>query len=190
MTVLQPRAGILGSWDRLVGPGMTGGETVLVLGTSALAAALVAIHAGTLGFGLPLVLLAAFIAADVIGGAVCTMTCIAKRWHHRPGQRPSDHLGFIALHLLHVAVVAWAFRGEGFDLAFALTIGGWLGIAALIVVRAPRVLRSPLAAAAFVVALGLSLYALGPTPGLEWFVPLLFLKLLLGHAVPPLHAEG
>jgi hypothetical protein len=128
--------------------------------------------------------LGALIGADVIGGAVCNMTETTKRWYHRPERRPRDHLSFIALHLLHVVAVAWAFRGTGFDVAYALTIGGWLLASAILVLYAPAALRSPLATTLYAVALGLSLYALGPTPGLEWFVPLLFVKLLIGHAVP------
>ncbi|MEM8552540.1 MAG: hypothetical protein AAGF45_09175 [Pseudomonadota bacterium] len=147
-------------------------------------AVVVAVHLSALGLAWPLVVLGALIAADVIGGAVCNMTETTKRWYHRPGQRPRDHLGFISLHLLHIIVVAWAFRGAGFDAAFALTVGGLLVVTAALVLYAPPALRAPLATTFYAFALGVSLYALGPTPGLEWFVPLLFVKLLIGHAVP------
>ena len=180
----QPRPGLLGSWDRFVGPGMSEGENALMIGSTVVGWVLVALHLSALGLSWPLVLLGALIGADVIGGAVCNMTETTKRWYHRPEQRPRDHLGFIALHLLHVVAVAWAFRGEGFDAAYVLVIGGWLVASAAIVLYAPAALRSPLATTLYAVALGLSLYALGPTPGLEWFVPLLFVKLLIGHAVP------
>ena len=180
----QPRPGLLGSWDRFVGPGMSVGENVLMIGSTVVGGAFVAVHLSILGLSWPLVVLGALIGADVIGGAVCNMTETTKRWYHRPEQRPHDHLGFIALHLLHVIAVSWAFRGVGFDAAYALTVGGWLLVSAAIVLYAPTALRSPLATMLYAVALGLSLYALGPTHGLEWFVPLLFVKLLIGHAVP------
>ena len=180
----QPRPGLLGSWDRFVGPGMSVGENALLIGSTVVGGVLVAAHLSALGLSWPLVLLGALIGADVIGGAVCNMTETTKRWYHRPEQRPRDHLGFIALHLLHIVAVAWAFRGAGFDAAYALVIGGWLVASAAIVLYAPATLRSPLATTLYAVALGLSLHALGPTPGLEWFVPLLFVKLLIGHAVP------
>lgn len=184
MSLAQPRPGPLGLWDRLIGPGMSMGESVLLLSATLGGSALVALHLSSLGYAWPLVTLGALIEADVIGGAVCNMTETTKRWYHRSGQRARDHFGFIALHLLHVAVVAWAFRGAGFDAVYAVTIGGWLMAAAIIVLSAPTTLRSPVATALYAVALGLSLYVMGPTPGFEWFVPLLFVKLLIGHAVP------
>lgn len=184
MTIAQPRPGLLGSWDRFVGPGMSVGENVLMVGSTVVGGMLVAAHLNAMGLSWPLVLLGALIGADVIGGAVCNMTETTKRWYHRPKQRSRDHLGFITLHLLHVVAVAWAFRGEGFDAAYALTVGGWLIASAALVLYVPASLRRPLATILYAVALGLSLYALGPTPGLEWFVPLLFVKLLIGHAVP------
>jgi len=184
MTIAQPRPGLLGSWDRFVGPGMSAGENVLVIGSAVVGGALVAFHLSLLGLAWPLVVLGAAIGADVIGGAVCNMTETTKRWYHRPEQRPRDHLWFIALHLLHIIAVAWGFRGGGFDVIYAVTVGGWLLASALIVLCAPAALRSPLATTLYLAAFALSLYALGPTPGLEWFVPLLFVKLLIGHAVP------
>lgn len=184
MTLVQPRPGLLGSWDRFVGPGMSAGENVLMIGSTLTGGALVGAHLAALGLSWPFVVLGALIGADVIGGAVCNMTETTKRWYHRPEQRPRDHLGFIVLHLLHIVAVAWAFRGAGFDAAYALTVGGWLIATAALVLYAPATLRSPLATTLYAVTLGLSLYALGPTPGLEWFVPLLFVKLLNGHAVP------
>lgn len=180
----QPRPGLLGFWDRFVGPGMTPGETCLVLGSSMMGAVLAAAHIATLGYGWPLVILGALIAADVIGGAVCNMTETTKRWYHRPEQTARDHFGFIALHVAHVVVVAWAFRGPDFDLIYAIVISAWLLVAAVIVLYAPQLLRRPAATLLYSIALGLSLYVLSPTPGLEWFVPLLFVKLLIGHAVP------
>lgn len=184
MTIAQPRPGAPGFWDRFVGPGMSVGENTLIIGSTVIGGALVILHLSSLNLAWPLVLLGALVGADVIGGAVCNMTETTKRWYHRPGQRPRDHLGFIALHLLHIGVIAWGFRGEGFDAVYALAVGGWLLASATIVLYAPLALRCPLATASYAVALGLSLYALGPTPGFEWFVPLLFVKLLIGHAAP------
>ena len=180
----QPRDGWLGAWDRFVGPGMSVGENALMISSTIIGGLLVAAHLASLGFAWPLILLGALIAADVIGGAICNMTETTKRWYHRAEQRPRDHLGFVTLHLLHIVAVAWAFRGAGFDAVYAITVGGWLLASAVIVLYAPAALRSPLATMLYTIALGLSLYALGPTPGLEWFVPLLFVKLLIGHAIP------
>lgn len=183
--VPAPRPGLPGLWDRFVGPGMTRGENTLVIAASLAGAVVAGWQLAAAGQSWPLVLLGAFIGVDVIGGVVCNMTMTTKRWYHRAGQRFRDHFGFIALHLGHIAVVAWAFRGEGFDVAYALTIGGWLIVSAVGALCSPTRLRSPLAATGFLVAMFLSLYVVIPTPGLEWFVPMLFTKLLIGHAVPP-----
>lgn len=181
----SPRSGLLGSWDRFVGPGMNRGENALMILASLGGALVAGWQLSAAGKSWPLVLLGSFIGVDVIGGVVCNMTMTTKRWYHRAGQRFRDHLRFIALHLSHIAVVAWAFRGEGFDAAYALTIGGWLIASAVGILCAPENLRSPLAAMGFLVAMVLSLYVVFPTPGLEWFAPMLFTKLLIGHAVPP-----
>ena len=181
----QPRKGILGSWDRFVGPGMTVGENLLVLGSTAIGGLFVAFQLAALHFDWLHVLLGALIGADVIGGAVCNMTATTKFWYHRREQASKNLFGFIALHILHITAVAWAFRGDGFDIIYAFVLGSWLLGSATVVMSASRLLRSPIAALLYVVTLGISLYWLGPTSGMEWFVPLLFVKLLIGHAVPP-----
>lgn len=180
----QPRAGLLGAWDRFVGPGMRRDETALVLGTSVIGAALAAWGIAATGAGVWLMLLAALIAFDVIGGAVCNATETTKRWYHRPGATLRDHAGFVALHVLHIALVAWAFRGEGIDLAYAAVLSACLILAMAAVLISPGYLKLPVAVTFCLIAIGLVLYVLGPTPGLEWFVPALFLKLLVGHLVP------
>lgn len=181
----SPRSGLLGLWDRLVGPGMTPAENALVLGVSFVSAGLVGLHLHSLGMDWIRIGLGALMAFDIVGGAVSNMTETTKRWYHRQGQRAKDHFAFISLHLLHIALVALMFRGAGFDLVFMIVIGGWLLVSAAAVLSAPATLRNPLAATLYVVATGLALYVTGPTQGLEWFVPLLFVKLLMGHSVPP-----
>ena len=180
----QPRPGLLGSWDRLVGPGMRRDETVLVLGTSVVGSALAGWVLAMNGAGLWLILLGAFIAFDVIGGAVCNATETTKRWYHRSGATLRDHASFVGLHVLHIAIVAWAFRGAGFDLAYAAALSACLLVAMAGVLLSPSHLKLPVAVTFCLIAIGLVLYVLGPTPGLEWFVPALFLKLLVGHLVP------
>lgn len=184
-----PRSGLSGFWDRLVGPGMTASETALVVSVSLASALLVGLYLASLGMSWIQILVGAVIAFDVIGGAVCNMTDTTKRWYHRSGRTATDHLAFIGLHLLHIALVAWIFRDPGFDWQFMLVIGGWLLISAITVLSLPDLLKRPGAVTLYLIAFAAALYAVGPTPGLEWFVPVLFVKLLLGHAVPPA-AEG
>lgn len=105
-TLSLPRAGLLGAWDRLVGPGMTGAELGLVLAVSFMAAILAGFKVWNLDMGWLLALISAVIAFDVIGGAVCNMTETTKRWVHRDGTGAKEHLSFIALHVLHIIIVA------------------------------------------------------------------------------------
>lgn len=185
----DPRIGLPGVWDRLVGPGMTRAEVWLVLATSFAAALLAGLHLYSLGQGVLMALVGAAIAFDVIGGAVCNTTDTTKRWYHRPSARTTDHMGFIALHVAHICLIAWLFRGNGFDWAYALILSAWLLVSASIVIQSPNLLKSPLAVTLALGAFAAAFYGTGPTPGLEWFVPALFIKLLIGHAVPP-HGTG
>lgn len=182
--VPAPRSGLPGSWDRFVGPGMGWQENALVIGAGSLGAVLTAWALAAQGASILLVLLGAVIALDVVGGAVCMATQTTKRWYHRPGVTATQQASFVCLHLLHIGMVAWAFRGEGFDLAYAAAVSICLVSAMAAVLATPRRLKLPVAVTFFLAATGLALGVLGPTPGLEWFVPVLFVKLLIGHLIP------
>lgn len=180
----QPRPGVLGAWDRFVGPGMGWQENTLVIGSGTVGAGLAAW--ALLLHGAPpwLVALGALIALDVIGGAVCNATQTTKRWYHRPGATLRDHVSFTSLHVLHIVAVAWAFRGPGLDFAYALGLSATLITAMLVVLATPRVFKLPVAVVFYLIAIALTFHVFGATPGLEWFVPALFVKLLIGHLVP------
>ena len=180
----SPRSGLLGAWDRLVGPGMGWDENALVIGAGLAGAVLAGWALAGQGAGVWLAVLGAAIALDVIGGAVCNVTETTKRWHHRPDATVAGRAGFVLLHLLHIALVAWAFRGEGFDLLYASVLSACLVTSLVAVLLVPNRLKLPVAVVGLLVAVGLVFGLLGATPGLEWFVPALFVKLLLGHLVP------
>ncbi len=184
VAIPAPRTGLPGSWDRLVGPGMRWQENFLVIGSGTAGAILAAWALAAQGANIWLILLGAVIALDVIGGAVCFATETTKRWYHRLDVTAGRHVSFTCLHLLHIGVVAWAFRGEGFDATYAAAVSACLVIALFAVLAAPRYLKLPIAVTCSLVAIGLVLGVLGATPGLEWFVPALFMKLLIGHLVP------
>lgn len=59
----------------------------------------------------------------------------------------------------------------------------YLMIASLIVACVRLYLQRPVALFFFVSALLLNIYVLSPVRGLEWFVPIFFLKLLVSHLV-------
>lgn len=184
---LRPRAGRLGAWDRLIGPGATAGETVLIVAASlvgAAGAALLLVHHGAGGW---LVAIGAALGLDVIGGAVANATCTTKRWYHRPGATTRRHVAFLLPHAAHVALEAWLFRNGDWGYFAAVVCG--LTVAAAIVMATPTRLKRPMAIGLSLAAMGGWYYALGPTPALEWFMPALLLKLIVGHLVPEADAR-
>ena len=183
-SVPVPRPGLLGSWDRLVGPGMTVSETVMVLAASGAGALLAGWLMATSGASIWRVGLAALIGFDVIGGAVCNGTWTTRAWYHRSGQTWVQHLGFALPHLAYVAVVAAYFRGGAFDRAYMLVFGGGLVVALTAILLAPPRLKTPVAFCGYLAVLSAVEVAAGPTPAMGWFEPALMLKLLLGHAIP------
>jgi hypothetical protein len=122
----------------------------------------------------------ALICGDLFGGAVANASHTTKRWYHRPGQGFRQHFGFTALHVGYVALIAWLFRG--LDAWYFAGVSLALLLSAVAVLRAPRDLRRPIAAG--LVAGAAVAGALTGPPALAWFLPVLWLKLIAGHAIP------
>lgn len=181
-----PRAGLAGMWDRFVGPGLTTAETWLVvggtLGLTTVIGLLSVVRQPLLNWTALQIGVALLLAFDLGGGIVTNALSGCKRWYHRPGQGWRAHLGFVALHALHPALVAWLFLNG--DWLYFLVAYGFLLVTAVIILRAPLYLQRPLALLIYAVALLMAFYLL-PTPaGLEWFLPFLYLKLLVAHILP------
>lgn len=179
-----PRAGLAGQWDSFIGPGATRAETWLILGASIFGVALPLFYAVSYnpGWSILQIIVAVCIGLDLWGGVVANATSTTKRWYHRPGQGFTQHLLFVCTHVLHIALFAWLFRS--LDWYFVGVVGGYLLITTLLVLKAPLYLRRPFALLICCGALIVNSYVVAPTPGLEWFVPVLFLKLIIGHIVP------
>ncbi len=173
----QPKNGL----DRFAGPGATRAEVVLQFGGAVLAIVTVVLgwYFSKVSWGALQVAVAALLAMDVVGGIITNATGAGKRWYHRSGQGTRHHLGFVLLHIVQPLIiffvfdsVSWTFVAGGF---------GFLFLAALIVVVTPLYLQRPVAGALIAVGITLSLY-LFPTPaGMEWFLPLYYVKLLSSH---------
>ena len=181
--LIAPRAGALGALDRFIGPGATSVEAALQLVPSILAA----IAAPAYALSLPidwtpwqLGLLALF-GFDLVGGVLTNATNAAKRWYHRPGQGWQQHLSFVVIHLFHIGAVALFFRGG--DWTFFSGVSAYLLLATGLIVSVPLYLQRPVAFGLYGLSLIGSFYLLTPIPGLEWFLPLFFLKLLLSHLI-------
>jgi len=183
-SVPEPRSGFLGQWDRFMGPGATNAEQWLELGAAAIAAGAMAVYAFSPSSGWTALqsAVAILMALDLAGGVVTNATSSAKRWYHRPGQGPREHLSFVAVHAVHLLLIAWLFLGG--DWTYFLGTYGFLLAAALAVAAVPRYLKRPAAFALYVLALLLSLYVFASPGGLEWFLPVFYLKLLVSHLLP------
>lgn len=177
----MPRPGLSGQLDRFIGPGATAAEMVLQFVPAVAAAIAAPTYAMTLPIEwTPLQLgLIAVLGFDFVGGVLTNATAAAKRWYHRPGQGWRQHLGFVLLHLVHIGLVALLFRGS--DWSFFAGVSGYLLGASMLILSCPLYLQRPIALGLYVVALLGDRYCVTTTPGLEWFLPLLFLKLLVSH---------
>ena len=176
-----PRKGWEGQLDRFIGPGATPAEMVLQLLPSLVAAIVAPLYAITLSVEwTPWQLGAmAILGFDLVGGILTNATATAKRWYHRQGQGWLQHMGFVSLHLFHIGLVALLFRGG--DSRFFLILSSYLLLAAGIILISPLYLQRPISLGLYVLTLLCDRYVLAPTTGLEWFLPLFFLKLLVSH---------
>lgn len=178
-----PRPGWRSEIDKFLGPGTTRAELALELAAALLAPLLLLLYAqqADLGWTGWQPLAAALLAFDLAGGVVTNAANAAKRWYHRPAQGPRQHLLFVALHV-HPFLVAWLFQGGDWSTAW---FGyGYLLLAALVIVYAPLYLKRPFAMLLLLGGLALGLYVVQPAPGMEWFLPTFYLKLLVSHLLP------
>jgi hypothetical protein len=120
------------------------------------------------------------LAFDIIGGIITNATSAAKRWYHRSGQEGwRAHLPFIALHGLHLLVISALFRGM--DWGYFVVLFAYLLVASVILTTLPLYLQRPVSLTLFCGGFLLGIYLFAPTPGLEWFIPFFYLKLLVSH---------
>jgi hypothetical protein len=176
-----PRTGLAGAWDRFVGPGATRAEVALQLAVPLLAALAAPWHAARSGadWSTGQAVLGTLLAADIAGGIVTNATSTAKRWYHRAGHGVRQHLLFVLLHGVHLLLVSWAFLQM--DWIWVLQTGGFLMAAAAAILLVPRYLQRPVALTAYAASVWLALDVFRRPPGLEWFLILFYLKLLVSH---------
>lgn len=180
-TYPQPRAGLAGVLDKLIGPGATRAERLLQILVPSVAAIAAPLYAATMGQSWSWVqyLLCMVLAFDLVGGVVTNATSSAKRWYHRNGQGFAQHVGFTAAHLLHLLLVAWLYLDN--DWTWAAIAGGYLLAAADLILMVPVYLQRPTALILYLGGLVVGLWLLPTPPGLDWFLPVFYLKLLVSH---------
>ena len=180
-TVPVPRDGWKGQLDRFIGPGATPAELVLQLVPSVLAAIAAPLYVSMLPIDWTAWQLGAIaiLGFDLVGGVLTNATAAAKRWYHRPGQGWQQHMAFVLVHLFHIGMVALLFRGgEGL---FFVGVSCYLVLSAGLILASPLYLQRPIALGLYGLVLVCDRYLVTPNPGLEWFLPLFFLKLLVSH---------
>lgn len=176
----EPRPGLIGAWDRFVGPGTAALEDAGTAATAALGAAVgLTSRAPDRTWGPLQRGVAVLFGADLFGGAWVNATPAATRWYHGRGQGPREMLAFSALHL-HPFVVAALYRDR--DWSFALGNYVFLLVATAATASTPAPSRRAVAVALTCAAAWLNTAVWRPTPGLGWFAPVYFLKLLVAHA--------
>ncbi len=174
----EPGSGIGGAWDRLVGPGASGLENA---GSAAFAAvgACIGLTAASRDWGLLKRATAALMAADLFGGVWANATPSAVRWYHGRGQGVREMVAFSALHL-HPFLVSAFYREH--DRGFALGNYTYLLLATATTAGTPPPYRRAVALALCCVAVWLDTAVWRPPPGLGWFAPAYYIKLLASHA--------
>ena len=163
--------------DRLLGPGATRQDTLLAVGSASLMTCLILVLAEKreLDWSPGQWALASVLAFDLIGGVAVNASAPARDYYFGAGRGAPHHIAFVALHAVHVVMFSWLFRGGDWIFAGALSVG--LIMASGAVLATPVYMRR--AAAMLLLTLGIVLVSAGaPTPGMEWFVPVLLTKLL------------
>ena len=132
-------------------------------------------------------LIAVLMGMDMGSGMVANMLNSGKRFYHTPIKEDEikirflkNKIGFTAMHIYPIL------GGLLFGQVDWLYAFGWyllLILSAVIVTRVPLYLRRP--TATFIVLLSIigNLYFLPAPIGLEWLVPVLFIKIILAHLV-------
>ncbi|WP_323173649.1 hypothetical protein [Natrialba sp. PRR66] len=177
-----PRTGVRGFWDRLVGPTATSTEQALTAAFAVLATGVVCGYAiaSDIGWSWFQFAVVGVITLDVAGGIPANATSSGYRWWHRPEKSNWDHLLFVAVHV-HPFVLAALFAGVTWG--EAMVIYGYLLVAAATVLRVDVSVRRASSLALFALWLLVTSSIQILPIGLEWFTPLLYLKLLVSHLV-------
>lgn len=175
--------GLRGIWDRFVGPDTTRAENWLIVGFAFVFSGGVFFYTqvAELGWSPLQIAIVLLFSLDIAGGIIANTTVAGSRWWHRPSRSRSAHLQFVALHVhpFILAAIFPALTWAGATVAYGFLLGS-----AVVVLGVSERLRRPVAMGLFAIGLVLALYIVILPHGLEWFLPLLYLKLLPGHLVP------
>jgi hypothetical protein len=173
----EPKNGL----EKFVGPGATSTECLLQFGIAIVAAIAAVVYPLFTGISWDWwqYIIAGFLGLDLVGGIITNATNSGKSWYHRRSQTTVKHLFFIAIHILQISLVYGFFAPSLWPQGLLLYI--LLLVFATAILLTPLYLQRPVALLCYVIALIVNVYGITQIQGLEWFVPLLFLKLLVSH---------
>lgn len=172
----MPR-GFNGVMARITGPGASRAEIAFQIVLPMLATSATLYYAIYNSQTVLQIVLAGLLGFDIAGGIVTNSTSSAKRWYHRSGQGFWQHMGFISLHLVHLSIVVFTF-GTGYF--WLLMHGLVLILSSTAILLSAIYLQRTISLSVYSLALIISMM-FGSVPGLEWFLPLFYLKLLVAH---------
>lgn len=178
-----------GKPDELMGTGATKSEKAVAYASGLLVPLVLLVLGlkGVLHWAWWQWIIAIAIGADISAGAVANALNSCKRFYHspiQPGEEKyrilKDPLFFTAFHIYPLIVwlafdrTNWLFAVVWYTL---LLLGAW------IILRIPLYLRRPVSIAIVLLVILMNTYLLTPIAGFEWLAPLLFIKIIAGHAV-------
>ena len=175
------RSGFKGKIDSFIGPGATSAEKNIQYYIPLLAGGLLIFSAyvGEFDWHLSQYLVALILTLDMVGGVITNATASAKRWYHREGEGFKQHMTFIMIHFVQLGFFSRFFLD--FNLVWIVLVGGYMLFASILILLTPLYLQRPVALTLYCVSLLLSLYVFESVAGLEWFLPVFYLKLLISH---------
>lgn len=179
--VPQSREGFKGKMDRLIGPGATRAEKNIQSYVPLIAGAILIFYAyeAKLNWNLLQYIGAVLLTIDMAGGIITNATSSAKRWYHREGEGVKEHMSFICIHFIQLVLFSWLFLD--FNLWWISYVGAYMALASIFILLTPLYLQRPVAMIFYSMSLLLSLYVFESASGLEWFLPIFYLKLLICH---------
>jgi len=134
------------------------------------------------------VIVVMLMAIDISGGLVANALNSCKRFYHTPPKPSEGRLGVILKHpvvfsLLHVHPIVAGLLLDEWNWLYGVSWYGFFLVAVGMVLFAPLYLRRPLAMLWIMIAVLVNFYVIVPVEGLEWLMPLLFIKIIYGHLV-------
>lgn len=134
------------------------------------------------------ILIGLFIGFDIGGGMVSNALNSCKRFYETPlktnegkgAKYAKDNRIYLGLHI-HPIVVGLLYNNM--DWFYALTWYAIFMASVLIVCKMPLYLKRPVSVLLTLIAIVVNLYLITPVIGFEWFIPMLFIKIVCGHLI-------